>query len=291
MDEDLADLPRKTGHSRAVLYRVFQAFAAEAPGAMRRRLLLERAAWQVGRTRQTVTEIALDAGYESLEAFSRAFKRAYAISPSLYRRSGVFLTHLPSPNSFHYCGPNTNSKGAKTNMDLVDLFAGTDTWYTRKLLEHASTLSDEKLDRSLPSTARGVFGWDKPDQNLREILERIVQTKEAWTAALIGGPMPEFDRPAEQRTPQALRQRFELIETDFQKALTEIHHRGAWDETFVDALCDPPEKFTFGGMFAHVVTFNTQRRLAALDAFHRLGAPMSGLGCPMEYEAAQKQPA
>jgi AraC family transcriptional regulator len=288
LEGDLGGLPRKAGYSRAALYRMFQAMAAEAPGAMRRRLLLERAAWQLGRTRVAVTEIAFDAGYDSLEAFTRAFKRAFGMSPSLYRRSGCFRIHLPAPNSFHYGGPGGPRTGA-LDMDLFDLFAGTDAWYTRKLLDHAATLTDEQLDRPIPSTSRGVFGWDRPDRNVREILERMVLTKAAWAAALTGGPMPEMELPPEQRSPRALRERFERVEADFQRVLSVVRQRNAWDETFVDALCEPPERFTFGGMFAHVVTFNTQRRFAALDAFHRLGVPMQGLGCPMEYEAEQRK--
>lgn len=172
-------------------------------------------------------------------------------------------------------------------MDLFEIFSGTDSWYGRKLLRHASELSDEQLDRPLNTTAT-VFGWEKPDQNLREILERIVLTKEVWTAALTNGPMPLLDNPPkEQRSPQALLQRFEKADDEFNRVLREIRDRGTWDETFVDALCEPPEKFTFGGMFAHVITFNSQRRLMALDALHRLGVPMSGIGCPMEYEDSQ----
>jgi hypothetical protein len=35
----------------------------------------------------------------------------------------------------------------------------------------------------------------------------------------------------------------------------------AWEDTFLDALCEPPETFTFGGTFAHVITFNFYRRM------------------------------
>ena len=169
-------------------------------------------------------------------------------------------------------------------MDLYDLFSGTDSWYARRLLEHAGALTDEQLDRAQSATAK-VWGWDKPDQNLREILERMVQTKEVWTAALIGGEAPALDnRPAADRTPAAMLERFEKAEADFQRVLCEVRARNAWSDTFVDALCEPPEKFTFGGMFAHVMTFNAFRRLAAMDALQRLGAPISGTGCPMDYE-------
>jgi AraC family transcriptional regulator len=50
------------------------------------------------------------------------------------------------------------------------------------------------------------------------------------------------------------------------------------------ALCKPAETFTFGGVFAHIMTFNAHRRLMALDALHQLGVQTEGFGDPMEYE-------
>lgn len=252
---------------------------------MRQRFLLERAAWELGSTPRGITDIALDAGYGSLEAFTRAFGKAYGVSPSVYRRTSAWRIHLPAPNEFHYCGPNARNKGATTDMDLFDIFSGTESWYLRRLLEHAATLGDEKLDRPL-NNETAVFGWEKPDRNLREILERMVLTKEVWVAALTGGEVPQTENaPSDRRTTEALLRRFEKADAGFNRALREIRDRGAWDETFVDALCEPPETFTFGGMFAHVITFNIKRRLMALDALHRLGSPMNGIGCPTEYEA------
>jgi AraC-like DNA-binding protein len=288
LDEDggTDELARQAYQSRANFYRLFQALVAENPGAMRRRLLLERAAWQLARSNKSVTDIAFDAQYASLEAFSRAFRTGFGISPSLYRRSGSGRFHLPAPNQYHFCPPVSSLKGKSTNMDLFEIFSGTDTWYTRRLLEQASTLNDEQLDRPVNTTAKS-FAWDKPDQNLRELLERIVQTKEVWTAALTGGDMPDLDtRPPADRTPEALLARFEKADADFQNILRDVHARGAWDETFVDALCEPAETFTYGGMFADVITFNTHRRLAALDAFYRLGVNMHDSGSPIEYEMA-----
>jgi uncharacterized damage-inducible protein DinB len=174
-------------------------------------------------------------------------------------------------------------------MDLFDLFAGTDSWYTRRLLQQAATLSDEQLDRPVTGIS-GMFDWEKPDRNLREILERIVQTKEIWTAALTRGDMPALNGvPAEDRTPAALLDRFEKTDAEFQSIVRDVRDRGAWDETFVDALCEPAETFTFGGMFAHVITFSTYRRLAAMDAFHRLGVQVQGSGCPIEYQNSKAQ--
>src|SRR3982751_6498547 len=94
----------------------------ETPVAMRRRLLLERAAWQLSRTQLTVTEIGLNANYGSLEAFTRAFRKAFRVSPSLYRRMGATYTYLHAANGIHHhCGNDT--KGTHS-MDLYDIFAG-----------------------------------------------------------------------------------------------------------------------------------------------------------------------
>lgn len=276
------DLARQAYRSRAQYYRLFRALIEESPAAMRRRLLLERAAWRLGRTRTSITEIALAANYGSLEAFTRAFRKAFRVSPSLYRRMGATHIHLPALNGFHFHAPNSSSKGALT-MDLFDRFAGADSWHTRRLLEQAKDLSDEKLDRPLDGTV-AAFGWCEPDKNLREMLERIVLTKEVWAAALAGGDAPNMEPPAEQRTPQAMLARFERADAQFNKCLSDVRNRAAWDDTFIDALCEPAETFTFGGTFAHVITFNAYRRLTALDALRKLGVNVEGVGCPMEYE-------
>ncbi len=169
-------------------------------------------------------------------------------------------------------------------MDLFDRFAGNDSWHTRKLLEYSKNLTPEQLDRQLP-TAMEILPWRESTNTLRQLLENIVFTKEVWTAALSGGEMPNIKgSPASQRTPAAMLERLEKTDTEFHRILRDVRNRGGWDETFVDALCEPPETFTFGGVFAHIVTFNGHRRLLALDALRRLGVNVEGFGDPMEYE-------
>ena len=115
----------------------------------------------------------------------------------------------------------------------------------------------------------------------------MVQTKEAWAAALTGGSMPLMDNaPPEDRTPSAMLARLERADAAFHGVLTDVRNRSAWDDTFVDALCEPPETFTFGGMFAHVITFNAYRRMVAIDALRGLGVKVEGFGCPTEYVAS-----
>jgi hypothetical protein len=100
---------------------------------MRRRLFLERAAYQLGLTGMSVTEVALDANYGSLEAFTRAFRKAFRTSPSLYRRISDPHFHLPSSNKIHFFAPGSSTKGGR-DMDLFDRFAGNDSWHNHRFL-------------------------------------------------------------------------------------------------------------------------------------------------------------
>jgi AraC family transcriptional regulator len=282
-EQDAAAFARHAYRSRTQFYRVFRALIDETPVAMRRRLLLERAAWQLSRTPLPVTEIALDAGYGSLEAFTRAFRHAFGVSPSLYRRMGATHTRLPAATGIHHCSSKNETKGTDPFMDLFDIFSGQESWHTQRLLELAQSLDNEQLDRPLHHQIH-VFPWDGPDRSLRQLLDRMVQTKEAWAAAISGGGMPLFDNaPPESRTPSAMLARLEKADRAFHNVLADVRNRSAWEDTFVDALCEPPETFTFGGMFAHVITFNAYRRMVALDVLRNLGVKVEGVGCPMEY--------
>jgi len=285
-EQDASGLARQAYRSRTQFYRLFRAVIEETPVAMRRRLLLERAAWQLCRTQLSVTDVGLNANYGSLEAFTRAFRKAFGISPSLYRRMGATHTCLPAANGIHHYSGKDLTKGAGQFMDLFDIFSGQESWHTRRLLDLAKPLTDEQLDRPLKNQVQ-IFPWDGPDQSLRQILDRMVLTKEVWAAAISGSSMPQMDNvPPEHRTPDAMLTRLEKADAKFQGVLSGIHNRSAWEDTFVDALCEPPETFSFGGMFAHVITFNAYRRMLAIDAMRSLGVKVEGVGCPMEYLAS-----
>ncbi len=104
------DLARRAHQSRTQFHRLFRIVVEETPGALRRRLLLERAAYQLAHTGTRVTDIALDAHYGSLEAFTRAFRKAFRSSPSLYRRMRDPHFHLPAPNKIHFAAPGSPTK-------------------------------------------------------------------------------------------------------------------------------------------------------------------------------------
>src|SRR3954471_5467529 len=138
-EQDANGLARQAYRSRTQFYRLFRAMSEETPVAMRRRLLLERAAWQLSRTQLSVTEIGLNANYGSLEAFTRAFRKAFRVSPSLYRRIGATYTHLHAANGIHHCSSTDKTQGIGRFMDLFYIFSGQESWHTRRLLDLAKT--------------------------------------------------------------------------------------------------------------------------------------------------------
>jgi AraC family transcriptional regulator len=278
------DLARQAYQSRTQFHRLFRTVVEETPAAMRRRLLLERAAYQLAHTGMSVTDVALDANYGSLEAFTRAFRKSFRTAPSIYRRMRDPHFHLPASNRIHFFAPGSPIQGGR-DMDLFDRFAGNDSWHTRRLLECANTLTEEQLDRPL-ATVEELLPWRESNKTLRQLLENIVFTKEVWTAALSGADMDVNGPPKSQRSPQAMLQRLEKTDAELHRILSEVRNRSGWDDTFVDALCEPAETFTYGGVFAHIITFNAHRRLMALDALRQLGIQTEGFGDPMEFEEA-----
>lgn len=98
-----ATLAEAAGFSAFHFSRMFAGMVGESPGEFLRRLRLERAA-QALQTGQRVTETAFEAGYESLEAFSRAFRAAFGCVPSEFTVS-CLGTCLPTPTSLHWSAP------------------------------------------------------------------------------------------------------------------------------------------------------------------------------------------
>lgn len=81
----LADIARAAHFSPYHFHRVFTGMTGEGVMACLRRLRLARAAHALAYGGRSVTALALDAGFESPEAFARAFRTAYGASPSAWR--------------------------------------------------------------------------------------------------------------------------------------------------------------------------------------------------------------
>jgi AraC-like DNA-binding protein len=82
----LVELAKEAGVSRTVLAERFTRLMGRSPLAYLARWRLQWAARLLETTDHNVLQIALDVGYESEAAFSRAFKREFEVPPARYRR-------------------------------------------------------------------------------------------------------------------------------------------------------------------------------------------------------------
>jgi AraC family transcriptional regulator len=82
---ELTDLARVAHFSPYHFHRLFRGIVGESVMEHVRRLRLERAAQRLKLTGEPVTRIAFEAGYETHEAFSRAFRTMFGQSPSQFR--------------------------------------------------------------------------------------------------------------------------------------------------------------------------------------------------------------
>ena len=281
LDEDIEGdaLARRAYLSRFHFDRLVARGLGEAPTTFRRRLLLERAAWQLSQS-VSVTEAGLTAGYGSTEAFSRAFTRAYGVPPSRYTLGAPF--RLSAPNGIHFHPPgglHIPGSDRRPTMDLTERLLTHDLWLTQRLIERAAQLSDAELDREV-RPGNVVFRFDGPEPSVRAMLANHVFAKEVWVAAMSGTKFP-----AEQdKRLDALRTRHEAAGRSFLEIVRGIRDRGEWDDAFVDALCEPPQSFTYGSVVAHIVSHSAHRRAMLLAALRELGVKDLDSGDPIDWE-------
>jgi AraC family transcriptional regulator len=260
--------------------RLVRAGIGEPPATFRRRLLLERAAWRLVRG-ASVTEASLEAGYEAVEAFSRAFARAYGVAPSQFAAE-LRDFRLAAPNAIHFHPPGgllLPGQPRTATMDLSDRLMEHDYWHTTRLLQKAASLPDEALDRPVrPGLV--VHEFEGPEPDVRTMLERIVFTKEVWTAAIGGRDIP----PRDHRSIGDLQARAAAVQPQFTALVRRIRDRNEWDDVFVDALCTPPVSFTFGSVIAHILTVSVVRRHTVIGALRELGVQDVETRDPIEWE-------
>jgi AraC family transcriptional regulator len=101
--EELADVACLSPYH---FHRIFTGMVGESVKEYVRRLRLERAATHLRLSSASVIDIALNAGYNSHEAFSRSFKAAFGIAPSQYR-SARRVEFAAAPSGLHYDEPIT----------------------------------------------------------------------------------------------------------------------------------------------------------------------------------------
>jgi AraC family transcriptional regulator len=149
---------------------------------------------------------------------------------------------------------------------------------TGELLQAAATLDPAALTRRLrPGFIAVPFEGDEPDA--ATMAERLVFTLEVWVAAIAGRELPEPHPDA------TLLERHDAVAPAFERIARSIRDRGAWDDAFIDALCEPPQSFTYGGVLSHVLAYGAVRREMLASVLRDLGAEVPSSGDPILWEA------
>lgn len=164
--------------SRFHFDRLVSASAGEPPGALRRRILMERAAYRLtSRPDRTVLDIAVEAGYGSHEAFTRAFAKAYGANPSDIRNDPPLTfrdLELPAPSGVHFHPPGGIRLPAdrkESAMDLVQHLVDHHVDSLTQLIATASGLDDGVLDAPIEQSVEGI----DDDPTLRKLLNSTLR--------------------------------------------------------------------------------------------------------------------
>ena len=83
----LDEIALKAGFSPFHFHRIFSAIVGETIKVHQTRLRMELAGYKLKYSKKSITEITFECGYNSLETFSRAFRRFYGTSASQYRKA------------------------------------------------------------------------------------------------------------------------------------------------------------------------------------------------------------
>ncbi len=275
-----ADLAARLYMSRFHFDRVVSSVCGETPARFRRRVLLERAAYRLLTGGRSVLEIAVEAGYSSHEAFTRAFQRAYGVTPSAWRVAPHRI-QIDSPNGVHFHPPGSLRLPARTKvtaMDLLTRMVEHHIWLVGEMIGRAARLPGTELDRRID-----VSVDDDDGQTLRSLLSRLVGQMHMWNCAIANR---DYDWSVEEHEDLgAMRERLARVAPEFLREVRDVVTAGHLDETFVDALCEPAEMFTYGGMIAHVLTFAAHNRTLVVLALKKAGIEDLGWGDPMKWVA------
>jgi AraC family transcriptional regulator len=253
--------------------REVRRLSGESPAALRRRIMLERAAWRLQRG-EAVAAVAADEGWSSAEVFSRAFRRSFGTAPSRAESMAGFEFRLPAPNGLHFHPPQSlwldSGPGHEKAPDISHLMVAHDIADTGYLIGRAAELSNEQWLQPL-SPNQVVLEWDGPEPSVGAVLGGIVWAKEVWLASIEGRDFPSRTSadPA-SAGPLALATHHDEISARWSAIIAKMTAEGRLADTVIDALCDPPESFQLFGIVAHVLTYAAHRRELARAMLARL---------------------
>jgi AraC-like DNA-binding protein len=278
---DVGDMARSSYASEFHFSREVRRLTGESPAALRRRIMLERAAWRLHRG-ESVSAVAADEGWSSPEVFSRAFSRTFGVPPS---RAADIEFRVSAPNGLHFHPPQSlwlDSDGDTKEPEISQLMVAHDVADTAYLINQAMQLSKDQWTQDI-SPGQVILDWDGPEPSVGAVLGAIVWTKEVWLATIEGRDFPSRDatQPA-LTTPQQLATHHADLGKHWAEMVSEYAADGRLGDTVIDALCEPPESFQLYGIVAHVLTYSAHRRELARAMLARQGV-RTGRGDPLDW--------
>lgn len=282
---DVGDMARSSFASQFHFSREVRRLTGESPAALRRRIMLERAAWRLRRG-ETVSAVAASEGWSSPEVFSRAFRRTFGVPPS--HAAGVDF-RAPAPNGLHFHPPQSLWLDGDGDVDVREpdttrLMVAHDVADTAYLIGLAGRLTDEQWRQEI-SPGQVVLDWDGPEPSVGAVLCTIVWTKDIWLATIEGRDYPDRVSPA-SITAEGLAGHHEAVGERWAAMVAEYSAAGRMADTVIDALCDPPESFQLYGIVAHVLTYSAHRRQTVRSMLAHLGV-RAAIGDPLDWMRRQ----
>ena len=159
-------------------------------------------------------------------------------------------------------------------MNLLVRMVEHHLWLVGEMIDRAAKLDDATLDRPIQISVEQL----DPGATTRSLLSRLVGQMDMWQN-VINGRDYDMAIEAHEAIPD-LRRRLDVAGPAFLAEVKRVAEGGRLDETFIDALCEPAEVFTYGGLIAHVLTFAAHRRLLVLGALESAGITDLGNGDP-----------
>ncbi len=276
-NDGVAGMARASFVSEFHFSREISRLTGEPPATMRRRIMLERAAWRLQRG-QGVAAVALDEGWSSPEVFSRAFRRAFGVPPSQADEVGF---RLPAPNGMHFHPPASLWLDAPAGAQppaVSALMLAHDIADTGYLIGQAARLTEKQWAQEL-SPGQVILAWDGEESSVGAVLGALVWSKQVWLASIEGADLP--DRPA-LRSAEELAADHDDIATRWAEMVSDYTAQGRLADTGIDALCDPPESFQLCGIIAHVLNYAAHRRELVRAMLARLGLSVRS-GDPLDW--------